>query len=193
MGDPKKQRKKYEPPRFPWRTDILQSELSLIGRYGLRNKRELWRHKTTLSNFRGIARSLLGMPTEERKELENQLINRLHRLGILPETAKLDDVLDLSLEAVLERRLQTVVFRRGLAKSTHQARQLIAHGHVAIEGRKVSSPSYMVLKDEEEKITYAPTSPLSNPDHPLRESVGIAAEKVPEAPKAPEKTEEEEL
>jgi len=193
MGDPKKQRKKYETPRFPWRTDILQSELSLIGRYGLRNKRELWRHKTTLSNFRGNARSLLGMPTEERKELENQLINKLHRLGILPETAKLDDVLDLSLEDVLERRLQTVVFRRGLAKSPHQARQLIAHGHVAIGGRKVSSPSYMVLKDEEEKITYAPTSPLSNPDHPLRESVSVAAEKVPEAPKAPEKTQEEEL
>ncbi len=196
MGDPKKQRKKYETPRFPWRTDILQSELNLIGQYGLRNKRELWRHKTMLSNFRGIARSLLGRPTEERKELENQLISRLNRLGILPETAKLDDVLDLSLEDILERRLQTVVFRRGLAKSPHQARQLIAHGHVAIGERRVSSPGYMVLKDEEEKITYAPISPLSNPNHPLRESLGATIEKAAEAPKASkalEKTEEEEL
>ena len=191
MGDPKKQRKKYEPPRFPWRTDVLKSELSLVGRYGLRNKRELWSHKTTLSNFRGIARSLLGMSTEERKELENQLVNRLNRLGILPETAKLDDVLDLNLEAILERRLQTVVFRKGLAKSPHQARQLIAHGHVAIGGRKVSSPSYLVLKGEEEKITYAPTSPFSNPSHPLRESLSVTTEKVPKAQKAPEKIEEE--
>jgi len=83
MGDPKKQRKKYEMPKFPWRTDILESELNLLGQYGLRNKRELWRHKTMLSKFRGIARSLLSMSAEERTELEKQLIDRLNRLGVL--------------------------------------------------------------------------------------------------------------
>jgi len=168
MGDPKKQRRKFETPKFPWRTDTLQGELTILGQYGLRNKRELWRHKTMLSRFRGIARSLLGMPAEERRRLEDQLISRLHRLGILPETAKLDDVLDLRVEDLLERRLQTVVFRRGLAKSPYQARQLVIHGHIAIGERRVSSPSYLVLKDEEEKIAYAATSPMSNPDHPLR-------------------------
>ena len=168
MGDPKKQRKKYETARFPWRADILQEELKLLGQYGLRNKRELWRHKTTLSRFRG------------RKRQEEQLLGRLTRLGILPENAVLDDVLDLALEGVLERRLQTLVFRKGLAKSMYQARQLITHGHVAIKGRRVSSPSYLVMTDEEANIAYAPTSPLSNPDHPLRESTAGAAEMKPE-------------
>jgi len=190
MGDPKKQRRKYETPRFPWRTDTLEPELKRLGQYGLRNKRELWRHKTMLSKYRGIARSLLGMPSEERRKLEKQLLDRLLRLGILPETAALDDVLDLTLEDILERRLQTLVFQKGLAKSIHQARQLITHGHVAIEGKRVSSPSYLVLKDEEAKITYAPTSPLSNLNHPLRESITVSAktESV-----AVEETEEEEV
>jgi len=116
------------------------------------------------------------MSAEERRKLEKQLLDKLHRLGILPETAALDDVLDLSLEDILERRLQTLVFRRGLAKSIHQARQLITHGHVAIEGKRVSSPSYLVLRDEEAEITYTPTSPLSNPNHPMRESMGVVAE-----------------
>ena len=178
MGDPKKQRRKFETPKFPWRTDTLQRELTTLGQYGLRNKRELWRHKTMLSRFRGIARSLLGMPAEERRRLEDQLISRLHRLGILPETAKLDDVLDLRVEDLLERRLQTVVFRRGLAKSPYQARQLIAHGHIAVGERRVSSPSYLVLKDEEEKIDYAATSSMSNPDHPVRKTAGVTAKKT---------------
>ena len=175
MGDPKKQRKKFETTRFPWRIDVLEIELKLLGQYGLRNKREIWRQKTLLSKYRGIARSLLVMPVEERKKLEKQLLDRLHRLGILPETAALDDVLDLSLEDILERRLQTLVFQKGLAKSIHQARQLITHGHVAIAGRRVSSPSYLVLRDEEGKITYAQNSPLSTPNHPLRESIAVSA------------------
>ncbi|KPV62919.1 MAG: 30S ribosomal protein S4 [Candidatus Bathyarchaeota archaeon BA1] len=176
MGDPKKQRKKYETSRFPWRTDVLQAELKLLGQYGLRNKRELWRHKTMLSRFREIARSLLGMPAEERRRLEKPLLDRLHRLGLLPESAALDDVLDLSLEDLLERRLQTLVFRRGLAKSIYQARQLITHRHVAIEGRRFSSPSYLVPRDDEAKVAYAPTSPISNPNHPLQESIRVAPE-----------------
>jgi len=178
MGDPKKQRKKYEMPRFPWRTDTLQGELRLIGEYGLRNKRELWRHRTMVSRFRDIARSLLGMPPDERSKLENQLLTRLHRIGILPETAELDDVLDLNVEDVLERRLQTVIFRRGLAKSIHQARQFVTHGHVAIGEKRVFSPSYLVLKDDEARINYAPTSPLNNPDHPVRKAPSFAAEKL---------------
>ncbi|MFQ6086643.1 MAG: 30S ribosomal protein S4 [Candidatus Bathyarchaeia archaeon] len=188
MGDPKKQRKKYETPRFPWRTDVLQAELKLLGQYGLRNKRELWRHRTMLSKFRGIARSLLGMPTEQRKKLETQLLNKLHRLGILPEKAALDDVLDLSIEDILERRLQTIVFQKGLAKSIHQARQLITHRHIVIGKRKVYSPSYMVLRDEEASIAYAPTSPLSNSNHPLRASVQTTkTETAPSSESAEEK------
>jgi small subunit ribosomal protein S4 len=156
--------------------DMLDAELKLLGQYGLRNKREIWRHKTLLSKYRGIGRSLLGMSTEERKKQEKQLLDRLHRLGILPEEAALDDVLDLALEDILERRLQTLVFQRGLAQSIQQSRQLIAHGHIAIDGKRVSTPSYLVLKDEETKIAYAPKSPLTNPDHPITKAASIPAE-----------------
>lgn len=178
MGDPKKQRKKYDTPRFPWQIDALEAELKLLGQYGLRNKREIWRHKTLLSKYRGIGRSLLGMSVVERRIQEKQILDKLHRLGILPDAAALDDVLDLKLEDILGRRLQTLVFQRGLAKSIQQSRQLITHGHIAIEGRRVSSPSYLVLKDEETKITYTTKSPLTNPDHPLTKSITVPTEPV---------------
>ncbi len=192
MGDPKRQRKKYETPRFPWKTDGLQTELKLLGQYGLRNKRELWRHRTMLSKFRGIARSLLGMPAEQRKKLETQLLNELHRLGILPQKAALDDVLDLSIEDILERRLQTIVFQKGLTTSIYQARQLITHRHIIIGERKVYSPSYLVLRDEEASIAYAPKSPFSNPKHPIRASMQAAPEKPASTSKIAEKEKERE-
>jgi len=188
MGDPKKQRKKYDTPRFPWRTDILQEELKLLGQYGLRNKHELWRHETALSNFRGIARSLIGKSAEERKKMEDELVNRLKKIGILPETAVLDDVLDLAIEDLLERRLQTIVFRKGLAKTIQQCRQLITHGHIAIGTRRVTVPSYIVTKDEESQIAYTPKSPLANPSHPLRQTISVAP--MTEAGPANEPTEE---
>jgi len=175
MGDPKKPKKKYETPRFPWRSDVLERELRLLGEYGLRNKRELWRHRAMLSKFRGIARSLLGMPTSRRRVLEKQLLDKLKRLGILSEDAVLDDVLDLTVESILERRLQTLVFRKGLAKTIYQARQLITHGHIAISGKKVFAPSYIVPKNEEDKIEYAPTSPLLDSEHPIRASIEVEA------------------
>ncbi|MEM3730717.1 MAG: 30S ribosomal protein S4 [Candidatus Bathyarchaeia archaeon] len=175
MGDPKKQRKKYETPRFPWRTDVLQEELKLLGQYGLRNKRELWRHETMLSKFRGIARSLIGKTPEERAKMERELLTRLKRLGVLHETAVLDDVLDLTVQDLLERRLQTIVFRKGLAKTIHQARQLITHGHIVIGNRRVTVPSYIVAREEENQIAYAPSSPFANPNHPIRQTIMVSA------------------
>lgn len=174
MGDPKKPKKKYESPRHPWRSDVLKSDLILLGQYGLRNKRELWRAKTILSKIRSMARSLLSMSVDKRARLEAQLLGKLRRLGILPEDAVLDYVLDITVENILERRLQTMVFRKGLAKTPYQARQLIVHGHIAINGRIVYSPGYLVKKAEEEAITYAPTSPINNPSHPLRLSIEAA-------------------
>jgi small subunit ribosomal protein S4 len=179
MGDPKKQRKKYETPRFRWRKDILQEELKLIGQYGLRNKHELWRHKTMLSKTRGIARSLIGKTPEERTKMENELLARLKKLGILDETAVLDNVLDLSIEDLLERRLQTIVFRKGLTRTIFQSRQLITHGHVNIGNRRVTVPSYIVSKEEEKEIMYPPQSALAKEAHPLRQGLTVVA-KQPE-------------
>jgi len=175
MGDPKKQRKKFDTPRFRWRKDILQEELKLVGTYGLRNKHELWRHKTLLSKTRGIARSLISKSAEERMRMEGEQIAKLKKLGILQESAVLDNVLDLTIEDILERRLQTIVFRKGLARTIFQARQLITHGHITIDGRRVTVPGYIVLKEDEAKVVYSPESAVANQSHPLRAGLTVVA------------------
>ncbi|NLE05552.1 MAG: 30S ribosomal protein S4 [Crenarchaeota archaeon] len=175
MGDPKRQRRKFNTPRFPWRKDILVEELKLLGTYGLRNKHELWRHETQLSKYRSIARSLIGKSSEDRMKMENELITRLKKLGILQETAVLDNVLDLSKENILDRRLQTLVFRKSLAKTVHQSRQLITHGHITINGKRVTVPGYIVQKEEEKTIAYSPDSQFVNSDHPTRVAMTVVA------------------
>ena len=179
MGDPKKQRSKFDKPRFPWRKDVLQEELKLLGQYALRNKHELWRHKTTLSKARAIARSLISQTTEQRAKMENELLAQLKKKGILQETAVLDNVLDLTIEDILERRLQTIVFRKGLARTGFQARQLITHGHISIDNRRVTIPGYIVAKEEEAKITYSGESAVAKPEHALRVGLTVVA-KQPE-------------
>jgi len=160
MGDPKKPRKKWIGPKHPWRKEVLEEEMILMGKYGLRNKRELWIAKTLAREFRHRARALLALPEEERKVQEKALLSKLYHLGVLPEGATLDDVLGLTAEHILKRRLQTIVYEKGLARTIHQARQFIVHGHIAIAGRRVTSPGYLVGKEEEELIDFYPTSPL---------------------------------
>ena len=190
MGDPKKQRKKYETPRHPWRKDQLDVELRLLGEYGLRNKRELWRYRTKLSEVRGIARSLLAKSGEERAKLQNEYLSKLSRVGLLPEQTDIDEVLDLDIKDLLERRLQTMVFRAGLAKSIHQSRQLVSHGHIMVGNRRVTVPSYLVSRREEPAIKYAPESPLSRPDHPALKSP-VSSPAVPAPSETPVKGETE--
>ncbi len=179
MGDPKRQRKSYETPRHPWRKDQLEVELRLMGEYGLRNKRELWRYKTMLSEIRGIARSLLGGGEVERGRIEREYLAKLSRIGVLSESASIDEVLDLEIRDLLERRLQTLVLRRGLAKTPHQARQLVSHGHISVAGKVVSVPGYIVKRDEEQKLKYFSHSPIAKSDHSLRK--GMASAAVPES------------
>ena len=191
MGDPRKKRKKYETPRHPWRRDQIEAELKLIGEYGLRNKRELWRYKTMLSQIRGIARSLLAGSESESVKAEKEYLQKLSRVAVLSEEASIDDVLDLDIRGLLERRLQTIVFRAGLSKSIHQARQLISHGHIAIGNRVVAVPSYLVQKIEEPAIKYNPQSALSRADHPVRKPLVVKAVKGSRADRAAEEIEEE--
>ena len=163
MGDPKKSRKKFTPPRNPWRSDQLSQELYLLGTYGLRNKKELWRAQTKLSNFRKQARQLLAASADIRGREEPKLLNHLLHLGLVQSgQSTLDDVLSLTVENVLERRLQTLVWKRGLAKSPYQARQLISHGHVELNSRKVTVPSYLVSPVEEGSLKFSQGSKLAN-------------------------------
>jgi len=161
VGDPKKPRKKWQGPKHPWIKERLVREIELMGKYGLRNKKELWRLETLARYFRHRARGLLALPPEIREQEEKSLLARLFELGVLPENATLDDVLGLNAEHFLERRLQTIVYRKGLARTIHEARQLIVHGHIAIAGRRIRSPGYLVKREEEELVDYAPTSPYA--------------------------------
>lgn len=168
MGDPRKPKKAFATPRHPWRKDQLEEELHLVGDYGLRNKKELRRHETDLSQIRGIARTLLGEEEEQRAHLERQYLTSLSRRGILPESAAVDNILDLNVKDLMERRLQTIVYRSGLAKSIHQARQFVIHGHISVAGDIVTVPSYVVHRDQESRIAFHTTSALSNAQHPAR-------------------------
>ena len=154
MGDPRKARKTYATPRHPWRKEQLEEELRLLGEYGLRNKRELRHQETLLSEIRGIARTLLGAPEEQRARLETQYLGRLARLGLLSESASVDNILDLNVKDLMERRLQTIVFKSGLSRTIHQARQFVTHGHVSIAGQIVSVPGYFVKRDEESRVAF---------------------------------------
>ena len=166
MGDPRKHRKKFEGPRHPWQLDQLEAELTLVGEYGLRNKRELWRLRTMISKIRGIARSLQG--TSENKSDEQHQVHRqmLIRFGLLREDASIDEVLDLNIRNLLERRLQTIVYKKGLSKTIHQARQMITHGHIKIQDRRVTVPGYLVKRNEENFIEYSHNSSYRSPKHP---------------------------
>lgn len=120
--------------------------------------------------------------------MEKQYLKRLARLGILPETAGIDNILDLTVKDLMERRLQTIVQRQGLARTIHQARQFVSHGHISVSGQIVSVPGYIVQRDEESKIVFHQRSPLNNPQHPVRAAVGAKRPTTPriiEEPTAP--------
>jgi small subunit ribosomal protein S4 len=144
VGDPKKARKNYSRPRSPWRADQLAQELYLVGTFGLRNKRELWRAQTHLSSVRKQARTLLAATEAVRLKEEKKLLDSLRRRGLIGEASTLDDILSLTVEDLLSRRLQSVVFKKGMALSPLHARQLITHGHVAVGARRITVPSYEV-------------------------------------------------
>ncbi|MBM1154481.1 30S ribosomal protein S4 [archaeon] len=170
-GLPGRHRKKWRAPYHPWKRDLLMQELELVGRYGLRNKRELWRVKAEVSRVRRIIRGILSKPREEQERIGGPVLARLKRLGVLPPDATFDDVLDLKPEQFLERRIQTIVFKKGLARTIHQARQMVVHGHIAIGDKIVWSPGYLVSVDEEPLVRYSPKSPFNDSNHPIHQTL----------------------
>jgi small subunit ribosomal protein S4 len=178
MGYPGKNHKSYQTPKRPWEKSRIESETRLVIEYGLRNKREVWKAQEHLRKYRKGARNLLALGSSSAdKDLyeakKEELISHLQRAGLLGGAdADIDDVLSLKVQTQLERRLQTVVYRKGLARSPKQARQLITHGHIAIGARRVSIPGYHVTRTDEAQITYYGKSPLVSDSH--AEKVRIA-------------------
>ncbi len=171
MGDPKFSRKKYYTPSHPWEKDRIEREKDLVKKYGLKNKREIWKAQSVLRNFRKQARDLMArirVHDEQALKEVDQLKKKLFRLGLLPAEGDLDDILALSIEDILNRRLQTVVYMKGMARTPRQARQFIVHGHIAIGDRVVNTPGRLITKKEEEEIKYSEFSPLSDELHPAR-------------------------
>ncbi len=117
--------------------------------------------RTILGNWRDLARKSRSLPQERANEVQQTLIKKLVTLGVLGQEAGFDDVLLLTVEDILKRRLQTMVFEKGFAKTIYQARQFVVHGHIQVGGKKIDAPSYIVKRAEEEMINYVAKSPLS--------------------------------
>lgn len=162
--------KHYETPNHPFQGERIASEHALLDRYGLKNKEELWRAQSELRSYRREARDLLaqGQSDENVRRRTDEFLGRLKRVGILDEADELGDVLGLEIEDVLERRLQTVVYRNGLANTASQARQFITHGHVVVGDQRHRIPSYVVDVDEEGLVAFDDNSPLADELHPER-------------------------
>jgi small subunit ribosomal protein S4 len=183
MGYPGKAKKLYDTPNHPWQKARIDEETGIVKKYGLRNKKGVWKFASELRKYRGNARTLLGvmaagnLPEDSHYIRDaNAIVRKLQLLGALKEDAKLEDILALKIDDLLERRLQTMVFRKGYANSMKQARQFIVHGHIAVNGRKNTIPSYMVLKADEESISYYVGSTITKEK--------LATKPVPVAPAA---------
>lgn len=142
-------RKKYKNPKSPWDAGEIEKNKEILKVYGLKKKKEILRAMEVLRNFRRRARELIATKDEKMKKM---LIDRMVGLGFLKKGGDLDDILALNINNILDRRLQTIVFRSGAANTIKHARQLIVHGHIGIDGRKILFPSYLVSAEEEKKI-----------------------------------------
>ena len=181
MGDPRKLRKKLEGPRHPFNKTRIEEEMLFMGQFGLRNKKEIWKAQTILRKYRSRARASLALAEQQRENERSLLLKKLFKMGIMAnEEGLTDDVLSLTVDLFLKRRLQSVVHELGLANTPWQSRQMITHGHIAINGKKVNTPSYHVKRGEEELIGYSPSSPYNDSAHPA-----LIVPTVRSTPKAP--------
>jgi small subunit ribosomal protein S4 len=154
MGHPRKARKKYDTPSHPWNADRIKLENKLVKKYGLKTKKEIWKAETMVKKYRRDARELLGLSSEQTETEREQLLSHLVKLGFLGKDAGLEDVLNLTVEDVLRRRLQTIVHQKGLGNTAKQSRVLVVHGHIAMDGKKIDSPSYLVKSGQEDLIGF---------------------------------------
>ena len=188
MGDPKTSRKVWKKPKRPLNYDLKMDELKTLGTFGLKTKQELWKTQTELSRVRLQARSLLALRQEERKRKEPILIQSLTKIGLVDEGSTLDDVLNLQINDLLSRRLQTITQKKLFFKTPYQARQAIVHGHIMIGDNVVTIPSYVVKTVEENKIHLTPEShfnemlsePKSDLGSPETENLEIQTNEQPE-------------
>jgi small subunit ribosomal protein S4 len=168
MGSPKKPKKKYSTPSHPWQKVRIEEEKELLKEYGLKNKKEIWKATSILRKFKNQAKDLIASRGEQADKQKELFLNKLNRLNMIQKTDLLDAVLGLGIRDILNRRLQTVVLNKGLARSTKQARQFITHEHIIVGDKKVTKPSFMVGIAEENQLSFITSSTLANAEHPER-------------------------
>tara|TARA_B100002052_G_scaffold30999_1_gene23995 strand:+ start:10 stop:651 length:642 start_codon:yes stop_codon:yes gene_type:complete len=169
MGDPKFPSKHYNTPSHPWQKVRIDEERTLIHQYGLKNKREIWKANTKIRSMRRQARKLTANSGDEQAQKEKGLLlSKLNRIGLLEQDSGLEDVLRMTAENILDRRLQTQVYLQGLASTAKQSRQLIIHGHISVDGAVTRVPGMIVTRLQEKSIAYAPSSALNSDLHPVR-------------------------
>jgi len=152
MGDTKKNTKKYQKPSHPWQKNRILEEIELKKEYGCKNKKEIWKMDSLLRNYRKQARNLVGDRTEQGDVEKKQLLDSLYRKGLLEKDAKLDDVLELTIKGIMERRLQTLLLRKKYANTIKQSRQMIVHGFVSVDGKIITAPNALIPRELESKI-----------------------------------------
>ncbi len=168
MGDPKKPKKQYNTPSHPFRKARIEVEIKYKKEYGLKNKTEIWKIDSKVKSFWRQAKVIIATRTEQAEKERVQLLTKLKRLGLLTQDQEVGAVLDIKIEDLLNRRLQTVVVRKNLSRSMKQARQFITHGHVLVGGKIITAPSYLVKKDEEASVSFVALSSLASAEHPER-------------------------
>jgi small subunit ribosomal protein S4 len=194
MGDPKFSRRSYDTPSHPWQGERIKAEVEVVREFGLKNKTEVWKAETILRNFRKQSRELqarLRGGDAQAKIEADALIRKCSRMGLMPTTGDLNDVLVLKPHDILSRRLQSVVFDKGLATTIKQARQMITHGHVFVNGHRVTVPGYIVNREEEASVMYNDASPFTDEMHPMRISAEQAAANAAVKAEAQAKSEKE--
>ena len=153
MGDPRKQRKKFSKPSHPWQKERITAEREIITQYGLRRKYEIWKMDSLLKKFLHRAKAIIGERSSQSEIEKKELLDRLYLLGLLKKDSKVEDVLNLTLKDFLERRLQTLVYRKQISKTMRQAREFITHRHITVGNKKITVPSYLVSIEEEPHIS----------------------------------------
>ncbi|MBW2975880.1 30S ribosomal protein S4 [Candidatus Woesearchaeota archaeon] len=179
MGSPKKQRKKFSKPAHPWQKERILAEKELLKEYGLNRKYEIWKMSSILKNFTRQAKNLVSPENPQVEKERNQLLTKLLSLGLASKDSKIEDVLSLTLKDIMERRLQTLVYRKNMANTVKQARQLIVHEHISVGGKTITAPSHLVPLREENNINFSQNSAFSDPSHPGR---AVAKEEKPKSP-----------
>lgn len=147
MGDIKRKKKKFSRPRKLFDSVRIETENAIVKKYGLKNKREVWKAKSKVSTIRRQAKNLIGKPVVQ----QNAFFEKLNKVGL--NVQNISDVLALNEQNLLDRRLQTFLVKKKIVGTAKQARQLITHKHVLVDGKAVNVPSFIVSTDMENKIS----------------------------------------